>query len=251
MEDNSQKRLAELVQQTRSLDPREALSWLATRFPGKTVFSSSLGMEDQAITHLIWENDIPVDIFTLDTGRLFQETYSLMERMFDRYGKRIRVCFPDAGQVQELVNEKGPDCFYESVENRKACCGIRKVAPLGLALKGMDCWVTGIRAGQSGLRSATPRVEWDSARGLVKFHPLLNWSLEEVRAYLSENQIPYNPLHDRGFVSIGCAPCTRALKPGEDERAGRWWWENNDSKECGLHVPASREGQPALTANHE
>ncbi|HUX84192.1 MAG TPA: phosphoadenylyl-sulfate reductase, partial [Chitinophagaceae bacterium] len=225
MKESPLKLVAELLEDTQYLDPQASLAWIAKSFPGKTVFSSSLGLEDQLITHLIWENDIPVDIFTLDTGRLFPETYSLMERLYGRYGKRIRVCFPNAGKVQQLVNEKGPNCFYESVENRKACCGIRKVDPLGIALEGMDCWITGIRASQSGLRAATPGVEWDGTHGVVKFHPLLHWSLERVMAFITDHQIPYNPLHDRGFVSIGCAPCTRALKPGEDERAGRWWWE--------------------------
>jgi phosphoadenosine phosphosulfate reductase len=221
------------------VDPHDAeaiLQALPAWFPEQTLcFSSSLGWEDQVITDMIWKNHLPIEIFTLDTGRLFPETYSLMERLFEHYGKRIKVYFPDATDVEKLVNERGPNCFYESVENRKLCCYIRKVKPLSRALQGMQCWITGIRAEQSPERSHLPQVEWDETHQVIKVHPLLHWTLDEVKAYIRKHHVPYNPLHDKGFVSIGCAPCTRAIRPGEDFRAGRWWWEDQTKKECGLH----------------
>ncbi len=215
--------------------PEEALAALAEAFPGELVFSTSLGYEDQVISHFIFENQLPVKVFTLDTGRLFNETYSVLNSTLDRYKVPITVMYPQTEAIEQLVTEKGPFSFYESMANRKECCYIRKVEPLKRALKGHKIWITGIRADQSENRQDMPSVEWDEANQIVKFHPILNWTLEEVKAYIRQNNIPYNPLHDKGFVSIGCAPCTRAIREGEDFRAGRWWWETNDKKECGLH----------------
>lgn len=215
--------------------PEDALTALAAAFPGDVVFSTSLGYEDQVISHLIFSNRLPIGVFTLDTGRLFSETYSVLNSTLERYGKPITVMYPQTESLQTLVSSKGPMSFYESVENRKECCYIRKVEPLKRALQGKRIWITGIRADQSENRQEMPKVEWDESNGIVKYHPILNWSLDDVKAYIRKHNIPYNPLHDKGFVSIGCAPCTRAIREGEDFRAGRWWWENADKKECGLH----------------
>ncbi|MEO6305517.1 MAG: phosphoadenylyl-sulfate reductase [Bacteroidia bacterium] len=212
-----------------------ALALLTKEFSGKVVFSTSLGYEDQVITHFIFSNNLPIKVFTLDTGRLFSETYSVFESTLQRYKKPIKTYYPQTLELEKLVSEKGPNSFYNSTENRKECCYVRKVEPLKRALKGNKIWITGIRAEQSGNRKDMPALEWDEGNQIVKFHPLINWTLEEVKNYISENNIPYNILHDKGFVSIGCAPCTRAIKTGEDHRAGRWWWEQNDKKECGLH----------------
>jgi phosphoadenosine phosphosulfate reductase len=208
---------------------------LAKEFSGKIVFSSSLGFEDQVITHLIFSNNLSIQIFTLDTGRLFNESYSVLNSTLERYKKPITVMFPQTSEIEKLVSKKGPNSFYESLENRKECCYIRKVEPLTRALKGNEVWITGIRAEQSDNRKVMPNLEWDEANQIIKFHPILNWNFEEVKAYIFKHNIPYNSLHDKGFVSIGCAPCTRAIKEGEDLRAGRWWWEQADKKECGLH----------------
>lgn len=214
----------------------ESLAILADLFPGEVVFSTSLGYEDQAITDLILKNNINITIFTLDTGRLFSETYMTLQKTNNRYDTKIKVYYPQTSAAEELVSTKGPLSFYESVENRKECCFIRKVEPLNRALKGAKIWVTGIRAEQSGNRQGMERLEWDEAHQLVKFHPILDWTFEEVKSYVKSSGIPYNPLHDKGFVSIGCAPCTRAIQEGEDFRAGRWWWEDESKKECGLHA---------------
>lgn len=216
--------------------PEEALAQLAARFPGEIVFSTSFGLEDQLITHLIFENNLPIRVFTLETGRLFPETYYTWNRTLERYQKEIQAYFPDTHAVQQLITQKGPSSFYESVENRKECCRIRKIEPLQRALAGAACWITGIRADQSNNRQGMADVEWDSVNGLIKFHPIYHWTVDEVKAYVKANDIPYNPLHDKGFPSIGCAPCTRAVGEGEDFRAGRWWWEDQSKKECGLHA---------------
>jgi phosphoadenosine phosphosulfate reductase len=209
---------------------------LADLYPGSIVFSTSFGIEDQAITHIISEAGVNVKIFTLDTGRLFPETYSTWSATLDRYKLRIEGYYPDEQALQLWVTENGPNAFYRSVDARKACCHIRKVEPLNRALEGNKVWITGIRAAQSPDRKDTPILEWDGANNILKYNPLLNWSDDELNQFIRVNNVPYNPLHDRGFVSIGCAPCTRAIKPGEDFRAGRWWWEDSSKKECGLHV---------------
>jgi phosphoadenosine phosphosulfate reductase len=213
----------------------EGLEIINNLFPGKTVFSSSLGQEDQIITDAIFKNDLSIKIFTLDTGRLFNETYELLEKTMARYKKPIEVFFPDAKDVEEFVSKKGVNSFYESAENRKECCHIRKVKSLNRALQGAEVWITGLRAEQTDNRKDMAMIEWLEDKQLYKFNPLINWTYAEVLDYIKEFYVPYNPLHDKGFISIGCAPCTRAIEPGEDPRAGRWWWETSQ-KECGLHV---------------
>ena len=214
----------------------EALSLLSKNFPNKIVFSTSFGLEDQVITHIIFSKNIPIKIFTLDTGRLFPETYSVWSRTKEIYNKNISSYSPYTETIQNLVSEKGPNSFYESVENRQECCYIRKVEPLKRALKGNEIWVTGIRKEQSASRNNLSPVEWDENNHIIKYHPLFDWGFEEVKSFISKNHVPYNPLHDKGFPSIGCQPCTRAVKPGDDPRSGRWWWEDAIKKECGLHI---------------
>lgn len=214
----------------------DSLFMLSEKFKNKIAFSTSLSLEDQIITHIIFSNDLNINVFTLDTGRLFYETYSTLNKTNKFYGKKIRVFFPKNIDVENLVNKKGLFSFYESVENRKECCYIRKVEPLNRALNGMQCWITGIRAEHSESRQQMNQVEWDEQRQIIKFHPLLNWKIQQVKDFIKKNNIPYNPLFDKGFVSIGCQPCTRAVKEGENFRAGRWWWEENSKKECGLHI---------------
>jgi phosphoadenosine phosphosulfate reductase len=216
----------------------DALLALTKEAPGQVVFSTSFSWEDQLISHFIFSNNIPINVFTLDTGRMFPETYSTWSSTLERYKKPITAYYPDALALQEYIVEKGPNGFYESVENRKQCCHIRKVEPLKRALAGKKIWVTGIRAEHSANRDHMPQVEWDEVNQVIKFHPLLHWTTEQVKDYIRKENIPYNPLHDKGFVSIGCAPCTRAVRPGEDFRAGRWWWEDSTKKECGLHIHA-------------
>ena len=217
------------------LSLEEVLKEIATQYGDKAAFSTSLSWEDQVISHHIFANNLPIRVFTLDTGRMFPETYNVLNRTKDRYGKVIEVFFPNNESVEKLVTSKGPLSFYESLENRKECCNIRKVEPLNRALKGVEVWITGLRAEHSDNRKDLSIVEKDEQRNIIKVNPLLNWSFEEVKAEISKHNIPYNILHDKGFVSIGCQPCTRAIKEGEDFRAGRWWWEDTSKKECGLH----------------
>lgn len=214
---------------------QDTLRILCSHFQGEIAFSTSFGQEDQVITDIIFSSDLPILVFTLDTGRHFEETYKVMNQTLAKYNKKIKVCFPDKEQVEKLMTQKGPFSFYESLENRKECCHIRKVEPLQKVLSQMSCWITGLRAGQSDDRQALRRISYDENNHVIKYNPLINWSLDQVNDYLRANHVPYNLLHDRGFRSIGCAPCTRAVAPDEDIRAGRWWWENNTSKECGLH----------------
>ena len=223
-----------LIQQLEESSLPGAIQLIAGMFPGKVVFSSSLGQEDQVLADAIFRNDIDVKVFTIDTGRLFNETYELLDRTNARYKKNIQIFFPDATDVEQFVSTKGINSFYESVENRKGCCFIRKVKPLNRALEGASVWITGLRAEQSDNRKDMPMIEWSEEKQLFKFNPLIRWTYEQMIDYIKENNIPYNRLHDQGFISIGCAPCTRAIEPGEDARAGRWWWETSQ-KECGLH----------------
>jgi phosphoadenosine phosphosulfate reductase len=213
----------------------ELLQELVVMFSGKIAFSTSLSYEDQVITHHIFSNDLPIRVFTLDTGRIFPESYSVLNSTRERYKKNIEVYFPDFKSVEKLVTQKGPSSFYDSLENRKECCAIRKVEPLNRALQGVECWITGLRSEHSENRKALPIVDFDGQRKIQKVNPLANWSLDDVKAEIKKYNIPYNVLHDKGFVSIGCQPCTRAIKDGEDFRAGRWWWEEQSKKECGLH----------------
>jgi len=211
------------------------IAYFLDHYRDRIILSSSLGLEDQVLTEMVirYRQDTPV--FTLDTGRLFPETYELIARTNKHFGIRIRTLFPEAEKVEEMVAERGINLFYDSVENRKRCCGIRKVAQLPRAFAGMDAWISGLRKDQSVTRFFSKLVEWDENNGLVKINPLINWTEKEVREYIAEHKIPYNPMHDNGYPSIGCEPCTRAVEPGEDVRAGRWWWESEVHKECGLH----------------
>ena len=216
--------------------PVEVMQYFAEQHPGLVTFSTSFGWEDQVVTDLIFKNNIPIEVFTLETGRLFPETYYVWNRTLEIYKRPIKAYLPQTETLQQMLQEKGPNSFYESVENRKTCCQIRKIEPLKRALKGMKIWVTGIRAEQSANRLDMSNLEWDEQNQLLKYHPLFDWSLDQVKAYVKEHHIVYNTLHDKGFPSIGCAPCTRAVSEGEDFRAGRWWWEDQSKKECGLHA---------------
>lgn len=218
------------------LDAREILTYVNARFGEEAIFSTSFGIEDQVITHLISEINATTRVFTLDTGRLFPETYYVWNRTMDIYKLPIQAYYPRTEAVEELISTKGPSSFYESTENRKECCFIRKIEPLKRAIKGYKVWITGIRAEQSENRDHMEFIEWDEGNQIIKVHPLFNWTLEMVETFLKVNFVPYNPLHDKGFPSIGCQPCTRAIAAGEDFRAGRWWWEDKSKKECGLHV---------------
>lgn len=231
---NTSGTLEDLSKQIELLSSVEAMTLLCDLFPDQVVFSTSLGQEDQVITQLIADNRLGVDIFTLDTGRLFYETYDLLDRTISRYGIDVKTYYPNTVAVENFVRTKGINAFYASVENRKDCCYVRKVEPLKRALKGNKIWITGLRSEQSDNRTRMNKLEWDEGNQLIKFNPLLDWTLDEVLTYIHLHKIPYNPLHDRGFVSIGCAPCTRAITSEEDPRAGRWWWESS-GKECGLH----------------
>ena len=213
----------------------ELLSGFLTEFKGKIALSSSLGIEDQVLTHMVCNIDETTKIFTLDTGRLFPETYELIHRTNHKYGIKMSVYFPEAAQVEEMVNTKGINLFFESVENRKLCCNIRKIQPLKRAFSGLEVWICGLRREQSVTRHDMQRIEWDESNGIIKLNPLIDWTEEQTKEFIKTHGIPYNPLHDKGYPSIGCQPCTRAIFPGEDIRAGRWWWENPDTKECGLH----------------
>ncbi|EDM38551.1 phosphoadenosine phosphosulphate reductase [Pedobacter sp. BAL39] len=228
--------LTAIAEEIKDKNPVDALRYFAETYPGKIVFSTSFGWEDQVITHMIFANNIPIEVFTLETGRLFPETYYVWNRTLEIYQKPILAYHPQTEALQEMVNSKGPSSFYESVENRKECCYIRKLEPLKRAITGKECWVTGIRAEQSANRHDMSDIEWDEQNQLLKFHPIFFWSLEEVKDYIKKHNIVYNTLHDKGFPSIGCAPCTRAVREGEDFRAGRWWWEDQSKKECGLHA---------------
>jgi phosphoadenosine phosphosulfate reductase len=232
---NGQSIVTQLISELKNKSIPEKLRYLTYSYPGKVVFTTSFGYEDQVITDMIFNEDLPLNVVTLDTGRMFEETYKVFRSTVEKYGKNIRVFFPPADKVEKLMSEKGPFSFYESVENRKECCFIRKVIPLKRALEGNVVWITGLRADQSANRSSLNEFEWDEVNRIVKFNPLINWDLEQVKQYVKDNHVPYNVLHDKGFISIGCEPCTRAVRPGENFRAGRWWWEQNSGKECGLH----------------
>lgn len=218
----------------------EALLQEIARDHAPAVLANSFGAEDMVLTDLIARLQLPIGIFSLDTGRLPAETYTLMQQVRERYPAHpVQVYFPNTAAIESFVNEFGINAFYDSVDNRKSCCHIRKIEPLKRALAGQKAWITGLRREQSPTRQDLGDREFDADNGLMKFNPLIEWSEKDVWAYIRENQVPYNELHDRHYPSIGCAPCTRAISVGEDVRAGRWWWENPDSKECGLHVKQS------------
>lgn len=202
----------------------------------RIALASSLSAEDQVLTHMVLSVNPAARIFILDTGRLHVETYDLIEATMKRYGMRYEILFPEAADVEEMTSLHGPNSFYGSVEQRKACCYVRKVKPLRRVLSTLDVWITGLRKEQAVTRGDLEIIQWDEANGLIKLNPLADWTHEQVWDYIKKNSIPYNKLHDHGYPSIGCAPCTRAVKPGEDTRAGRWWWETPEQKECGLHL---------------
>lgn len=217
-------------------DPAGTLRALRARLPGRLVFTTSFGLEDQALTHIIATAGFDIALATLDTGRMFPETYDVWARTQARYGLRIAALAPDAARIEALVARRGVNGFYDSLEARQDCCATRKLEPLSRALAGASGWITGLRADQSNERAAAPLIEWNAARALVKCNPLIGWTRQDAARFVASHGVPINALHDKGFLSIGCAPCTRAVAPGETERSGRWWWENVGAKECGLHV---------------
>ncbi len=228
--------ITQLNEEFANATPEALLGYFLDRYGSRIALSSSLSIEDQVLTDMICRLKPDARIFTLDTGRLFPETYNLINQTAMHYGIRLEVFFPDCTEVEKLVADCGINGFYESLEKRKRCCRIRKLDPLERALRGLDAWICGLRREQSVTRSEMRAVEWDEAHGLLKINPLIDWHEEQVWEYIRRNHVPYNKLHEQGFPSIGCQPCTRAVKPGEDIRAGRWWWESPDHKECGLHL---------------
>ena len=214
----------------------ELVQWAMDKYGLKAGLACSFGMEDMVLINMIAKLTGPITIFTLDTGRLHEETYEIMERVRSYYGLEIKTYFPDSGQVEKLVRGKGFFSFKESIENRKECCAVRKIEPLNRALAELDAWVTGLRRDQAVTRTETPKVIEDTDHPpLIKINPLADWTQEQVESYIEKHKVPVNALHKKNYPSIGCAPCTRSIEPGEDIRAGRWWWENPEHKECGLH----------------
>ena len=226
---------ATLNRRLASLDLAGRLSLVAS-LGGRAVFTTSLGIEDQVITAEIGNHRLPIEVATLQTGRLLPETLALIDETESQYDIHIVRYEPEKADIDAYAEKYGLNGFYESVEARHACCGVRKLKPLARALSGATIWITGLRRGQSTNRADTPFAEFDSERNLIKINPLADWDIDAIRAYVADNSVPVNPLHARGYPSIGCEPCTRAIKPGEPERAGRWWWENDEKRECGLHV---------------
>lgn len=214
----------------------DILRWTAEKFGGDVVFASALGAEDQVLIDLLSREHLDIPVVTLDTGRLFNETYELLQETEQRYGVRFHVYFPERGAVEDMVREHGVNLFLDSVAKRKLCCGVRKLEPLRRALSGYKVWICGLRREQSVTRSAVNTLEWDDSNKMIKINPLADWSEERIWKYIADYGVPYNQLHDRGYPSIGCAGCTRAVKRTEDVRAGRWWWEQPEQKECGLHL---------------
>ena len=227
--------IRELNERVQGLSAQEVLEYFIKDYKGNLALGSSLGAEDQVLTDMIARIEKSTKIFTLDTGRVFPETYQTLHETNKKYGINVEVYFPNSEKVERMVNEKGINLFYESVEDRKTCCQVRKIEPLKRAMMDVDVWVTGIRREQSITRVLTEVVEYDHINNKIKINPLLDWTEDDLWNYIKRNEVPYNKLHDRGFPSIGCEPCTRAIKTGEDVRAGRWWWEAPEQKECGLH----------------
>jgi phosphoadenosine phosphosulfate reductase len=238
-----QEKIEELSSQFQNKEPDEILRYFLSAYAKSSIkgsdriaLASSLGAEDQVLTQIILAIKPEARIFILDTGRLHSETYEVMSRTMSKYKMKYEFLFPESADVEAMESQEGPDLFYESIENRKKCCSVRKVKPLRRVLSTLDVWITGLRRQQAVTRNALEKIEWDEGNGLIKLNPLADWSEEQVWAYIKEHQIPYNKLHDAGYPSIGCAPCTRVVKPGEDLRSGRWWWETPEQKECGLHI---------------
>jgi len=215
--------------------PEEMLSFFLAHYKGKIALASSMGAEDQVLTNMVSTIDKTTRVFTLDTGRLFKETHDLIATSNSFFDISIELFFPDYYKVEKMVKEKGTNLFYSNIENRKECCKVRKLEPLSRAFKGLEVWICGLRRDQSITRKTMHKVEWDEQNGLIKLNPIIDWTEEQVWRYIKQHNLPYNPLHDNGFPSVGCQPCTRAVAPGEDLRSGRWWWENPEHKECGLH----------------
>ena len=236
----SQAELREVNAEFEQAGPLPILQWVDDTFGDRAIQMSSFGIEGMAIWDMYWTINPNARLATLDTMRLFEESYDLMDRISRRYSVEIEVHYPDIREVSRMIRQRGMNLFYKGIENRKMCCKIRKVDPLDKALNEADAWITGLRRDQGMKRSEIAVVEEDSKHDAYKINPLANWTMEQVREYVIDHEVPYNVLHDRGFPSIGCAPCTRAVNPGEDERAGRWWWEADpDAKECGIHTPQS------------
>ena len=231
----SPEELRELNERFRGKPAEDIVRWAGETFGPGVKLASSFGAEDVVLIDIVVKAAPAIKVFTLDTGRLNDETYEVMERIRERYGMEIETVFPERIAVEQLVREKGFYSFRESIENRRECCHIRKVEPLRRALAGATAWMTGLRRDQAATRTETDAIEWDEGNALLKVNPLVDWTNEQVWEYVRANNVPYNRLHDQGFPSIGCAPCTRAIQPGEDIRAGRWWWELPENKECGLH----------------
>ncbi len=229
------KTIQELNEQFLNADPHFVLQYFIENYKNQIALASSMGAEDQVLTHFIAGIDKSVKIFTLDTGRVFPETYSLISKTNSHFQIKIQVYFPETNEVEKMINENGINLFYESIENRKLCCNIRKIEPLNRAFQGLKIWICGLRKEQAVTRKDMQMIEWDTANNMLKLNPLINWTEKELWDFIRKNGIPYNKLHDQNFPSIGCQPCTRAISEGEDVRAGRWWWENPESKECGLH----------------
>ena len=216
---------------------QDALKWASENLHPRVAKASSFGAEDAVVMDIMLKVNPEFRFFTLDTGRLPQETYDIMDMVRKKYGVSIEVLFPDANDVEEMVTAKGPNLFYESVENRKLCCEVRKVKPMNRMLSTLDGWITGLRQDQTKIRGDAKMFEIDDTHNnILKINPIINWTWDDVQAYIKENGLPYNSLLDKGYPSIGCEPCTRPIKPGEDLRAGRWWWEQDEHKECGLHI---------------
>jgi len=235
------KNISKLNEQFRTSSIHEVLDYFLCNHRGKIAQASSLGAEDQVLTDLILKKDKNVKVFTLDTGRLHEQTYQVMDETNKKYQIKMDVYYPDYKNIQQLYKDQGINGFKESVENRKTCCYMRKIEPLKRALRGLDVWITGLRKSQSQTREEMQLIEWDEGNNLIKVNPLIEWSEEGIWDYIEKNNVPYNQLHKQGYPSIGCQPCTRAIKEGEDIRAGRWWWENPEHKECGLHLKGDKK----------
>ena len=231
----ARQEIATLASRIEGMTAEEIVRWALGRYARQMVLASSFGAEDVVLIDMLMAVDRQARVVTLDTGRLHQETYNVMDAIRERYGLHTEVFFPQADDVQQMVADKGLNLFYHSIENRKLCCGVRKLEPLSRALSGLDAWMTGLRRDQNVTRTVVEKLEWDERQQLIKVNPLADWSWDDVWKYIRTHNVPYNALHDRGFPSIGCAPCTRAIQAGEDLRAGRWWWEHPETKECGLH----------------
>lgn len=245
------KEVANLNRKLGSAAPQEVLRWALDKLHPKVALASSFGAEDGVLIDMMVKVRPDARIFTLDTGRLPQETYDVMDAVRERYNISVEVFYPKTDAVEAMVNEHGLNLFYHAVEFRKMCCGVRKVEPLNRALSGLDAWISGLRREQTDTRAAVAKVELDTGHGgILKLNPLADWTWDQVWAYVKQHRVPYNALHDKGYPSIGCAPCTRAVKPGEDLRAGRWWWEQDAQKECGIHYSEIGEAKPARAAGN-